>query len=100
MEQESSSQEQVPPSSEGQKDYKLEHDRPNCIGCAACAAIAPDFWSMSEDGKSDIVGCKKREDGWEELDIAEKDFALNKDAAEACPVNVIHLTDKDGNKLI
>lgn len=100
MEQESSRQEQAPQVAESAQGYKLEHDRPNCIGCAACAAIAPDFWTMSEDGKSDIMGCRKREDGWEELDIGDKDLALNKDAAEACPVNVIHLTDKDGKKII
>ena len=81
--------------------YKLEHDRPNCIGCAACAAVAPKFWTMHEDGKSDIVGCKNREDGWEELDIEEKDFQNNKEAAESCPVNVIHLTNKEtGEKII
>lgn len=79
--------------------FKILHNRPDCIGCAACAAVAPQFWEMSEDGKSDIVGCKKRPDGWEELDIEEKDFAANKEAADACPVNVIHLknleTDED-----
>ncbi|MBI2130256.1 ferredoxin [Candidatus Woesearchaeota archaeon] len=81
--------------------YKLEHDRPNCIGCAACAAVAPKFWTMHEDGKSDIVGCKNREDGWEELGIAESDFQNNKEAAESCPVNVIHITNKEtGEKII
>ena len=44
------------------KKYQVQHDRPNCIGCAACAAVAPDFWTMHEDGKSDIVGCRKRDD--------------------------------------
>ena len=86
---------------EGITKYKLEHDRPNCIGCAACAAVAPDFWTMHEDGKSDIVGCKNREDGWEELNIEEKDFKINKEAAESCPVNVIHITNKEtGEKII
>ena len=81
--------------------YKIEHDRPNCIGCAACAAVAPDFWIMSEDGKSDIVGCKKREDEWEVLDICEKDYAANKEAADSCPVNVIHIINKEtGEKII
>ena len=70
------------------KKYQIQHDRPNCIGCAACAAVAPDFWTMSEDGKSDIVGCKKRDDEWEELDIEEKDFKANKEAADSCPVPI------------
>lgn len=87
--------------SEGAKKYLLQHDRPNCIGCAACAAVAPDFWTMHEDGKSDIVGCRKRPDEWEELDIEEKDFKPNKEAAESCPVNVIHLINKEtGEKII
>ena len=80
--------------------WKLTHNRPECIGCGACAAIAPKFWTMAEDGKSDIVGCIKRDDGWEELDIEDADEELNKEAAESCPVNVIHLTDKDGKQII
>jgi len=84
------------------KKYRIRHDRPNCIGCTACAAIAPRFWEMSDlDGKSDIIGATMGADGWEEMDISEEDFPLNKDAAEACPVNVIHLIQiGDGKQLI
>lgn len=87
-------------SQETAKKFQIQHDRPNCIGCAACAAVAPDFWTMSEDGKSDIVGCKKREDEWEELDIDEKDFNVNKEAADSCPVNVIHIINKETKEKI
>ncbi len=73
-------------------DYQIRHDRPNCIGCTACAAIAPDFWVMNqEDGRSDIVDSQKTADGWEERSLNETDFAVNLQAAEMCPVNVIHL---------
>ena len=86
--------------------FKLEHDRANCIGCSACAAVAPEFWTMDEggDGKSDIKkdkGTIKRPDGWEELEIDEKNYNENKEAADACPVNVIHITNKEtGDKVI
>ena len=76
----------------------LEHNRPECIGCGACAAVAPKFWEMNDDGKSDIKKGKDRKDGWQELDLEEKDFEENKQAAESCPVNVIHL--KKGNEKI
>ncbi len=79
--------------------FKLEHERPNCIGCAACVGIAPEFWEMHEDGKSDIVGSKLRKDGWEEMEIDDKFLEINKEAAEACPVNVIHVT-KGGERII
>ncbi|MDO8626870.1 MAG: ferredoxin [Candidatus Diapherotrites archaeon] len=78
--------------------YKIEHDRPNCIGCAACASVNPDFWTMDADGKSDIVGGKKLANGEEELDIEDKDFQANKEAADVCPVNVIHIRDKEKDK--
>ena len=82
--------------------HKLEHDRPNCIGCAACAAIAPDFWKMDdEEGKSDIIDGKRDAEGKEERDIEDKDVEINKEAAESCPVNVIHLRDlKTGKRVI
>ena len=81
--------------------YKIRHNRPDCIGCTACAAIAPKFWEMSDmDGKSDIVGGAMGEDGWEELQIGEADFQHNLDAAEACPVNVIHLIEIGSGKQI
>ena len=82
--------------------YKLRHDRPNCIGCTACANIAPAVWEMSPmDGKSDIIGSQIGDDGWEEMDIEQADFDLNMAAAESCPVNVIHLIQiGNGNQLI
>ena len=81
--------------------YLLEHDRPDCIACAACAAVSPKRWEMNEDGKSDIKEGKHREDGWQELEIEENDFEEDKAAAEACPVNVIHLKNKEtGEKII
>lgn len=82
--------------------YKIRHDRNNCIGCTACAALCPEFWEMSaEDGKSDVVGAAMGEDGWEELEISEADFQKNMDAASVCPVNVIHLINiGSGEQLI
>ena len=82
-------------------DYILQHDRPNCIGCAACEVVAPDFWEMNQDGKSDIKQGKSLESGCQELEIDEKSYGQNKDAADACPVNVIHLVNKKtGERII
>ncbi|VVB66193.1 Ferredoxin [Candidatus Gugararchaeum adminiculabundum] len=80
--------------------YRIEHDRPGCIGCAACAAVAPDFWEMGDDGKSNLKGGKKGAKDLETKDIEDKDYATNKSAADSCPVNVIHIIEKAGNKKI
>ncbi len=77
------------------KTHKIEHEKEICIGCNVCASIAPEFWVMiEEDGKlkSHVVNSKKV-DKTEELEIEEKDFNINKQAAEGCPVNCIHLRD-------
>ena len=43
----------------------------------------------------------KEDEEWQELDISEENFAENKEAAESCPVNVIHIVNKKtGEKLI
>ena len=80
-------------------DYKILHDRPGCIGCGACAAVAPEYWEMNQDGKSDLKSHKEVGTN-QEREIAEPEFKANKEAADSCPVNVIHLFGKDGKKLI
>ena len=84
-----------------EKKYKLEHNKPECIGCGACVAVAPDHWVMNDDGKADIIKGNNREDGWQEKDISEKDFKENMEAAQSCPVNVIHIKKmKEDEKII
>ena len=83
-----------------EKKFVLQHDRPNCIGCAACEAVAPDVWEMNSDGKSDIKGGRNVDNGWQESEFAEKDLQINKDAADSCPVNVIHIIKKDTKEKI
>ena len=101
MEQEISVEEQKQETLDSNKKYILQHDRPNCIGCAACEAVAPEFWEMNQDGKSDIKQGKSLENGCQELEIDEKNYAENKEAADSCPVNVIHIKNKEtGEKII
>lgn len=77
--------------------FKIIHDRPECIGCGACAAVEPKHWKMNEDGsKSDLIDSKDVDETQEkELSDLEK----NMEAAETCPVNCIHIFE-DGQKKI
>jgi len=85
-------------------NWKIDHDRPGCIGCGACAAVNPDFWTMSPaDGKSDLVGSASTKEGEEVVreQLEMDELNGNKEAAESCPVNVIHIIDlKTGQKII
>jgi ferredoxin len=92
-----------------EKTYKIVFDRKNCIGAAACAAVAPEFWVIKDDGKADLIGNKVDDNGNQFLIIKESQLSkegknvlmLNKEAAEVCPVQVIHVYDNDtGEKII
>jgi len=65
--------------------YKIDLDREGCIGCWACISVCGENWIMEEDGKS---SAKK-------IDLEEKELPKNMEAAESCPVNVIHIINKD-----
>jgi len=71
-------------------NYKIVHDRPGCIGCGSCAAVCPENWIMKPDGKSSP----------KKTAISEAEYKCNKDAADACPVNVIHIIEKESGKKI
>ncbi|MDD9953213.1 MAG: ferredoxin [Candidatus Woesearchaeota archaeon] len=79
----------------------VEYDRDACIGAGACVAANADFWFIDDDGKATFKtatfdeGKKK----WV-LAIPEEDFQKHMDAAGVCPVTVISVFDKDGNKQI
>ncbi|MDE7229647.1 MAG: ferredoxin [Oscillospiraceae bacterium] len=57
---------------------KLELDRDGCIGCGVCAEVCPDVFRIAGDGLSEIIA---QPEGNEEA---------VQEAAESCPVEVIH----------
>jgi ferredoxin len=73
--------------------YKIEQDHENCIGCGACVASCEKFWVMGKDGKASLKGGKKM--------VEVDDIGCNMDAAQTCPVSVIHIFDlKTKKKMI
>lgn len=83
------------------KKYEVVFDRANCISAAACVAAYAKRWQIVSDGKADLIGAEKKEDnGLQELIITEKELKQMKLAAEACPVNVIHIIDLETKEKI
>lgn len=71
--------------------HKVIHFREQCISCGACAAISPEFWEMDDEGLARLKGAQKVDDHWERDIDTEEAKAANKEAADCCPVNIIHV---------
>jgi ferredoxin len=71
--------------------YTIEYDREGCIGAGSCVGACPGNWKLAEDGKADP----------NTKDIEEDALQCNKEAAEACPVGVIHIKNNEtGEKVV
>lgn len=75
------------------KKIKIYQEHEGCIGCGSCAVVCSKFWKMGNDNKAEIVGGKRNERGDYELDIESEDANCNKDARDACPVQVIKIIE-------
>ncbi len=86
---------------EKEKRYAIVHNRPGCIGCGSCAAIAEEYWEMDNDGLSNLKGALRKEG--KEIKLFCQGKEKNKDAADVCPVDVIHvveITDEDTEETV
>ena len=68
---------------------KVIQEREKCIGCGSCAALCPNYWEMAEDGKSRFKKSNQNAEGNYELEV--ENIECNQEAADACPVQVIHI---------
>jgi len=83
------------------KKYLVELDREACIGAAACVAVDPDNWTIVEDGKVDLKDSKQdSKTRFFVREINENELQKWKEAAEVCPVAVIHIIDLETKKRI
>ncbi len=67
--------------------YKIEI-ADGCISCGNCAAVCPNVFELGDKAR-----VKKAE-------VEGDDLKCAKEAAEQCPVNVIHITDTEKNEKI
>ncbi|MGI6621828.1 MAG: ferredoxin [Clostridiaceae bacterium] len=58
-------------------------DRDGCISCGLCPTICPEVFRMADDGLAEVY-----------VDEVPEDFKdTAQEAAESCPVSVIHIED-------
>lgn len=73
--------------------YRIIHERKNCIGCGACAAVDETHWDMNQDGKAILRNSKEIKNGIFELIVDEKEIEFLKESSECCPVDIIKIEE-------
>lgn len=67
--------------------------RDKCIGCNYCREHAPQRWTMSKkDGKAMLLGSTDRK-GFFTVKVNHEELEANQNAAKACPVKIIKVTE-------
>ena len=81
--------------------YRVVYEREGCIGAAACSAVDPENWSLDDENKAVLKNSKETSPRVFEREITEEELELQLNVARACPVNVIHIYNKEtGEKII
>ncbi len=85
------------------KKYRVEYNRPDCIGAAACVAVQPERWVIkneAEDNRADLIGGtedQQRPGIWV-IEFTEEEFEAFRSAATMCPVQVIKIFEIETGK--
>lgn len=83
--------------------YIIRYEKFGCIGAAVCEVLDPKNWEMNEaKTKANLIdGVLDKERGVWEKEIDEDGLEKAMMAADACPVRVIQIYDKEtGKRLI
>ena len=59
----------------------MKVDKNTCIGCGVCVALAPKYFRMGDDGKSEVI----------KEDVEQGDEDMVRNAAQSCPVGAIKI---------
>jgi ferredoxin len=76
--------------------FKVELVRAECTACESCVESCPDYFEMADDA---LVNLKRSTKAGDNEELAVDTLACIKDAADACPVNIIHIYE-GANKII
>ncbi len=71
-------------------------DRDECIQCGSCSAICPAFFEPDEDARSQIVAEYRAEGNPGAGEAPESLHDCVTEAADACPVSIIHAEAPEG----
>ena len=68
---------------------QIKHKQADCVGCDACAELAPQYFKMDGDGKARLRQITRQAQGFDYGHAFEDDLEALKAASESCSVQII-----------
>ena len=73
------------------KYIQIAHKKPECIGCALCAEVAPNYFAMDENGEAVLLQITREDPFFQYGQGFPEDLPALKEAEEGCPVDIIKI---------
>jgi len=73
------------------KLIRIAHKKPDCIGCALCAEVAPNYFRMDGDGEAELIRVLREDNSFQYGEGFGEDRESLQEAEAGCPVNIIRL---------
>ena len=73
------------------KQLSIAHKKPDCIGCALCVEVAPDYFQMDENGEAELIQVVREKERFQFGEGFAQDREGLEAAEEGCPVNIIRI---------
>ena len=68
---------------------QIKHKQKDCVGCDACAELAPQYFKIDDDGKARLRQLSRQAQGFDYGHAFEDDLSGLKAAAQSCAVQII-----------
>ncbi len=69
----------------------ISHKKPECIGCALCAEVAPNYFQMDENGEAQLVHVVREKGKFQFGEGFADDREILNLAKKGCPVDIIQI---------
>jgi ferredoxin len=73
------------------KLIRIAHKKPECIGCALCAEVAPNYFRMDGEGEAELIRVVREDRSFQYGEGFEEDREILLEAEAGCPVDIIRI---------
>jgi len=71
---------------------QIAHKKAECIGCALCTELAPEYWTLDDYGEAQLTSVIRQDAQFQYAEGLPQDQGYLEAAEAGCPVKIIRLS--------